>query len=177
MLGRYGTTKREAITSYTKLACVLALVPALARAAEPVRIAVFPFEILDTSGEGAHPGQAGRAARATQLLADALRQTGRYVPVDLAPYAAKVAGLQRPDECGECWAAVARQAGASEEVLPSVHKVSTLITLMTLWFADLHTMKYVARVEGQIRGDTDEAYARGITFLVTQELDRKAASP
>ena len=159
--------------SWPKLAWLAAaLLPSLARAAEPVRIAVFPFQIIDTSGEGAHPDQAGRVARATALLAQSLRQTGRYIPVDLAPFAKRIDGLQRPDECGACWAAVARDAGATQEVLPSVHKVSTLITLMTLWFADVRTMRYVARIEGQIRGDTDEAYARGIAFLVTQELDK-----
>ena len=177
MPGRYGTKLREAITSQFKLACAAAaLLPTLAGAAEPVPIAVFPFDILDTSGEAAHPDQAGRVARATQLLAATLKRTGRYAPVDLAPYTQRIAGLQRPDECGQCWADVARQAGASQEVLPSVHKVSTLITLMTLWFADIRTMKYVARVEGQIRGDTDEAYARGIAFLVTQELDKPAGT-
>ncbi len=158
------------------LACAAAMLPMLARAAQPVPIAVFPFEIVNTSGEGAHPEQAGRVERATRLLAQTLRQTGRYAPVDLAPYAKTIAGLQRPDECGACWADIARRAGAQEEVLPSVHKVSTLITLMTLWFADLRTMRYVARVEGQIRGDTDEAYARGIEFLITQELDKPHAS-
>jgi hypothetical protein len=152
----------------------LCLLSAAARADQPVRIAVFPFQIDDTSGEGAHPGQAGRVATATALLADALKRTGRYDPVDLAPYAREIAALQRPDECGACWAAVARKAGAAQEVLPSVHKVSTLITLMTLWFADLRSMRYVARVEGQIRGDTDEAYARGIHFLITEELGKPA---
>ena len=150
------------------------LVSGAARADRPVRIAVFPFQIADTSGEATHPGQADRVATATALLAATLKQTGRYDPVDLTPYAHEIAALQRPDECGECWAAVARKAGAAQEVLPSVHKVSTLITLMTLWFADLHTMQYVARVEGQIRGDTDEAYARGIHFLITEELGRPA---
>lgn len=142
-----------------------------AYAAEPIRIAVFPFQIFDTSGEDTHAGQSDRIQTATRLLAKTLADTGRYVPVDLAPYAAEIAALQRPDECGECWAAVARKAGATQEVLPNVHKVSTLITLMTFWFADLRSMKYVAHVAGQIRGDTDEAYARGIQFLITEELD------
>lgn len=154
------------------VACLLAVLAGPARADAPARIAVFPFQIMDTSGEDAHPGQADRVATATALLARTLKQTGRYDPVDLAPYAREIAGLQSPDECGECWAAVARKAGATIEVLPNVHKVSTLITLMTMWFADVRTMKYVAHVSGQIRGDTDEAYARGIDFLVTQELDK-----
>ncbi len=154
---------------------VVALLCMLARTAaagEPAKIAVFPFEVFDTSGEAARIGP-DRIAKATDLLARTLHGTGQYAPVDLAPYAREIAGLQPPDECGQCWAAVARRAGATLEVLPSVHKVSTLITLMTLWFADLHTMRYVAHVEGQIRGDTDEAYARGIAFLVTQELGKQ----
>ena len=160
--------------SLVKCAGVLLCFGRVATAAEaPAKIAVFPFDILDTSGEGARPGQEDRAATATALLAKTLKATGRYEPVDLGSFAKEVASLQRPDECGECWAAVAKKAGARLEVLPSVHKVSTLITLMTLWFADVTTMQYVARVEGQIRGDTDEAYARGIAFLVTQELGKK----
>jgi hypothetical protein len=154
---------------------VLCLVTRTAFAADPPPIAVFPYEINDTSGEVGGPDQAARSATATALLAKTLKETGHYTPVDLAPYAKQIAGLQRPDECGECWAAVARKAGATYEVLPSVHKVSTLITLMTLWFADVRTMQYVARVEGQIRGDTDEAYARGIHFLITEELDKALA--
>ncbi len=159
--------------SPSKLAAVLACLGSTAAAQAPARIAVFPFDILDTSGEGVRPGQADRITTATTMLANTLKSTGRYDPVDLARFAKEIAGLQRPDECGQCWAAVAKKAGAQYEVLPSVHKVSTLITLMTLWFADVNTMHYVARVEGQIRGDTDEAYARGITFLVTQELGKQ----
>ena len=155
------------------LAVLLCLSSAATAAEAPAKIAVFPFEIFDTSGEGARPGQAGRVTTATNLLAKTLKDTGHYDPVDLGPSAKEIAGLQRPEECGECWATVARKAGAELEVLPSVHKVSTLITLMTLWFADVNTMKYVAHVEGQIRGDTDEAYARGIAFLVTQELSKQ----
>ena len=143
----------------------------LARAA-PAPIAVFPFQLLDTSGEGGSPAQAARLAEATKQLASVLQKTGRYAPVDLAGRAGEIAALQPPDECGECWAKVAKSAGATLMVLPSVHKVSTLISLMTLWFADVDTMKYTARVSGQIRGDTTEAYNRGIDFLVTQELDK-----
>ena len=150
----------------------LLLAPPIAQAA-PAPVAVFPFQLLDTSGEGSGPAQSARLAEATQQLAAALQQTGRYAPVDLTAEAGQIARLQPPDECGECWAKVAKAAGATLMVLPSVHKVSTLISLMTLWFADVDTMKYTARVSGQIRGDTTDAYNRGIDFLVTQELDRR----
>ena len=158
-------------------AALLCLCADASQAASPVKIAVFPFQLMDSSGESANPGQAERLATATRQLADALQKTGRYVPVDMAPYAAQIAALQSPEECGECWAKLAKQAGASAEVLPNVHKVSTLISLMTLWIADVTTMQYTARVQGQIRGDTAEAYTRGIDFLVGQELGRHDSSP
>jgi hypothetical protein len=162
----------------TRLASVVAVGLVLAaggaaQAGTPRSVAVFPFQIADTSGEPPDPARPSRLAAATAELAAVLASTGQYKAVDLAPFAPKIAVLQSPDECGTCWAQVAKDAGAQLEVLPSVHKVSTLITLMTIWVADVTTMKYVARVEGQIRGDTPEAYQRGIQFLVTQELTKK----
>ena len=154
------------------LAALWLCVPGVALADAPVAIAVFPFTIQDTSGLPA-PGQKERLAAATKQLADVLAATGQYKPVDLAPYAKEIEGLQPADECGECWAAVARKAGATMEVLPSVQKVSVLISQMTMWVANVQTMKYSRLVQGQIRGDTAEAYTRGIDFLVNAELMKK----
>jgi hypothetical protein len=151
------------------LACCLALLAPPARADAPIPIAVFPFTIQDTSGTQA-AGRAERLAAATRLLAKTLAQTGRYKPVDLAPYGQQIAALQPPDECGECWAALARKAGATQMILPSVQMVSVLISQMTMWVADVDTMKYLRHIQGQIRGDTTEAYTRGIEFLVNDEL-------
>ena len=153
----------------TALAASLCLLGSGSLAATPQKIAVFPFVIQDTSGDPV-AGRDARIATATKRLAQTLADTGKYQPVDLAPFAKEIAALQAPDECGSCWADVAKKAGADLEVLPNVHKVSTLITLMTFWIADVHSMKYIAHISGQIRGDTDEAYARGIKFLVSEEL-------
>ncbi len=154
------------------LAALCLFTPRLAAAADPVPIAVFPFTISDTSGSPA-PGQADRLKVATKQLADVLSATGQYKPVDMTPYAKEIEALQPPDECGECWAAVARKAGATLEILPSVQKVSVLISQMTMWIADVKTMKYTRHVQGQIRGDTAEAYTRGIDFLINNELLKK----
>lgn len=149
-----------------------ALFAGAALAEAPIPIAVFPFTINDTSGYPA-PGQQERLAVATKELTETLAASGRYRPVDLAPYSKEIATLQPADECGECWAALARKAGATLEVIPSVQKVSVLISQMTMWVANVQTMKYGRLVQGQIRGDNAEAYARGIDFLVRQELLKK----
>ena len=65
---------------------------------------------------------------------------------------------------------MAREAGAELAVVAVVHKVSTLISSLSIWVADLETDTYVARAEGSLRGDTDEAYIRAIEFLVEQRL-------
>ncbi len=151
----------------------LCFFPVSALADPPIPVAVFPFTINDTSGVAA-PGQAERLAAATDLLRATLLATGRYKPVDLSPYAKEMAALQPPDECGECWAKLARKAGARQEILPNVQKVSVLISAMEFWIADVDTMKYIKHVSGQIRGDTTEAYTRGIDFLVNKEIMKKS---
>jgi hypothetical protein len=157
------------------LACVVGLAaPVCARAAEPVPIAVFSFELQDTSGEGPRPGQRERLSLATRTLEDMLAATGKYREVDLAPYAAEVKATEPRYSCTDCWADVARKAGATVAVVPYVHKVSTLISAMSISIVDLTKMTYIARIEGQIRGDTDEAYVRGVRFLVEDRFLRGA---
>jgi hypothetical protein len=143
-----------------------------ARADEAKSIAVFPFTINDTSGVPA-TGQKERLAQATVELRQVLAATGQWKPIDMSPYAKEMESMQSPEECGECWAQLAKKAGAQFEVLPSVQKVSVLISQMTMWFANVQTMQYSRLVQGQIRGDTSEAYTRGIDFLVNKELMKK----
>ena len=154
------------------LIVVLAAGPAGAQM--PATVAVFPFELADTSGEAASPDHDARIALATAQLARKLEQSGRYRPVDLAPLAAEVAATAPRYGCGGCWLDVARKSGAELAVLATVHKVSTLISTMDLRIADLRSGQYVAHVQGQIRGDTDTAWLRGVDFLVDDRLLRQA---
>lgn len=142
-------------------------------AAAQTPVAVFPFELADTSGEAAASGHDARIALATAQLARKLEQSGRYRPVDLTPLAAEVAATAPRYECGGCWLEVARKSGAELAVLPTVHKVSTLISTMDLWVADLRSGQYIVHVGGQIRGDTDAAWLRGVDFLVDERLLRQ----
>jgi hypothetical protein len=67
----------------------------------------------------------------------------------------------------------ARYAGAELAVLAVVHKVSTLISSVDLYVADLATGKYIAHANAQFRGDDDRAYVRAFEFLVNERLNRK----
>ena len=136
--------------------------------------AIFPFEIYDTSGEPPQPDREERLAMATRVLSEALEKTGHYSPVDLAPFSAAVATTVPRYLCGTCFLEVARQAGAAYAVVSVAHKVSTLITSMDIWILDASSGATVAHLNGQIRGDTAEAYDHGVRFLVRNRLPNDA---
>lgn len=159
----------------TAAAMVLLALPAMtgaarAEAAPPRATAIFPVELWDTSGEGAKPGQAERLALATKTLAERLESTGRYRSIDLGPFAERIAAMAPRYTCNGCWRSVAKEAGAELAVIAVVHKVSTLISKVNIYVADLSTDAYVAEANGQFRGDDDRAYVRAFTFLVDERL-------
>lgn len=139
--------------------------------------AIFPFEIYDTSGEPPQPDLTERLAMATRVLSEALSQSGKYSPVDLAPFAADVVATSPRYLCGNCFVPVARRAGAAFAVVSVAHKVSSLITSMDIWIVDTSSEASVAHLGGQIRGDTSEAYEHGVRFLVRNRLTDGAIPP
>jgi Protein of unknown function (DUF2380) len=163
------------IAALVLFASCVAIVPrcAAAPASEPRATAVFPVELWDTSGEGTTPGQAERLTLATNKLIELLEHTGRYRSVDLSRFTARIAATEPRYNCNECWRDVARDAGAELAVLAVVHKVSTLISSVDLYVADLATGKFIAHADAQFRGDDDRAYVRAFEFLVNERLDRK----
>lgn len=132
--------------------------------------AVFPFEIFDSSGESPNPARDARLELATGVLIDSLTKSGLFSPVDLTSFAAEVKATSPRYNCGDCFLPVARKAGATVAIVPFVHKVSTLITSMDIWVFDATTGATIVHANGQIRGDTDEAYAHGVSFLVRNRI-------
>jgi hypothetical protein len=149
---------------------ILLLLAAPAAAQDATSIVVFPVELLDTSGEVGGPGHDARLALATEELTRVLQRSGRYRAVDLSPFASEVAATAPRYDCSGCWLDVARKTGAALAVVSSVHKVSSLISTMDFRVADLKSGQYVAHVQGQIRGDTDDAYRRGVDVLAGGRL-------
>ena len=153
------------------LAAILFLVSATGGSALAApSAAVFPFEIFDTSGEQSSAGREARLEMATRVLAESLAKSELFSPVDLTPLAAEVKATSPRYNCGNCFLPVAREAGAAVAVVPFVHKVSTLITTMDIWIFDVATGDVIVHASGQIRGDTDDAYAHGVRFLVKNRI-------
>lgn len=146
--------------------------------APPRPAAVFPVELVDTSGEAPRPGRAAQVAAATALLAGLLEGSGRYRAVDLAPVRGRLAAAGPLHRCGGCWIDVARDAGAEVAAVAVVHKVSTLVSSMRVRVVDVATRRVVREGAVSLRGDDDEAWRRAAGYLARNVLlDEGRARP
>jgi uncharacterized protein DUF2380 len=159
---------------FWKIATALPLwmLVASAHAAEP-KVAVFDFEFVDTSLEGATYGpridQQSRLAQVADQLRERLAKSGRVEVVDIAPVAAqaRAADLRA---CGGCDAQLARQVQADFAVTGWVQKVSNLILNMNIMVRDAKTERVVSVKSVDMRGNTDETWSRALDWLIRNDL-------
>ena len=113
---------------------LILLVSSPARA-EPSKVAVFDFELLDTSLQGEVDGpradEQRRLKDVTEQLRKALAEAGKFVVVDIAPVnaAAHASNLQA---YGGCDVQYAQQLGADLAITGLVQKVSAFILNMNV---------------------------------------------
>ena len=137
------------------------------------KAAVFDFELVDTSLEGATNGpradEQARLLRVGDQLRQRLAQSGRFAVVDTAPVAAEAHGSNL-QACGGCDVDFARKLGADLAITGTVQKVSNLILNMNITVRDAATGKPVAAMSADMRGNTDESWSRALDYLVRNRL-------
>lgn len=154
------------------IAVPLAAFVASAQAAKP-KVAIFDFELVDTSLEGAtygpRPDQQERLARAGNQLRDLLAKSGRVEVIDIAAVAtqARAANLRT---CDGCDASFTRELGADYSIVGWVQKVSNLILNMNVAVRDAQSGRIVAVKSVDMRGNTDETWSRAVDWLVRNDL-------
>ena len=113
-----------------KLPFILALVIATQARADPPKVAVFDFELVDTSlqGEvyGPRPDEHHRLTRAGDQLRKEPADSGKFQIVNIAPVNAAAHGSNL-QACGGCDVRFAEQLGADLVLTGVVQKVSNLI--------------------------------------------------
>ncbi len=157
------------------IGCLLLILiaPSPIKAAGPPKLAVFDFELLDTSlqGEvyGARADERDRLRRAGDQLRKELGESGKFEIVDIAPVnaAAHQSNLQA---CGGCDVKLARQLNAELEITGMAQKVSNLILSINLYLRDVKTGRLLAAPSVDMRGDTDESWSRAMRYLIRERL-------
>jgi len=151
----------------------LALVIATAARADPPKVAVFDFELVDTSLQGEVYGpradEHDRLTRAGDQLRKELADSGKFRLVDIAPVNAAAHGSNL-QACGGCDVRFAQQLSADLVITGVVQKVSNLILNMNIYLRDVHSGQIVTAVSADLRGNTDESWSRAMSYLVRNRL-------
>ncbi|WP_371345586.1 DUF3280 domain-containing protein [Ancylobacter sp. IITR112] len=163
---------RLPVSGFFLAALLVALGPGAAAHAA-TRVAVFDFELLDTSGEfdlrGPKPEEVHRLDLITDEVRHRLTQAG-YDVLDLTPQQAQIAEAAPFRNCNNCELPIARALGAEIEVIGLVQKVSNLILNINFQLRDVATGQVLRAGSADIRNNTDESWLRGISYLVRNRL-------
>ena len=142
-------------------------------AADPPKLAVFDFEMIDTSLEAEmrvkRPDEQARLLRVGDQLRKELGDSGKFQILDIAPVnaAAHQSNLQA---CGGCDVKLAQQLGADLEITGVVQKVSNVILNINVFLRDAHTGRLVAAANTDMRGNPDESWSRATQSRVRERL-------
>ena len=159
-----------------RLLCValFSAVVCCALPADAARLAVFDFELIDTSLEGEMQGERADQQQRLAMISDRLRQMlaekGGYEIADIAPVAGDIAKAGLLRGCNGCAADIARLLGAKLALTGTVQKVSNLILNINVYVWDTKSGKERFRTSVDIRGNTDESWSHGISYLVRNNL-------
>jgi hypothetical protein len=142
-------------------------------AAEPPKLAVFDFEMIDTSLLGQFYGpqadEHDRLLWVGDLLRKELGESGKFRIIDIGPVnaAAHQSNLQA---CGGCDVKLAKQLDADLDITGVVQKISNLILNINVYLRDIHTGRLVTAASVDMRGNTDESWSRATRYLIRERL-------
>ena len=144
-----------------------------ATASEPLKAAVFDFELIDMSLEGEVLGTPEAELKRTEMISEQLRSalaaSQRYDVVDVAPVreAARNSNLQA---CGGCDRRFSQQLGADVSVTGVVHKISNLILNMSVSIRDVHSGAMLEAHNVDFRSNSDDSWSRSLKWLLQHRL-------
>ncbi|MFM9842153.1 MAG: DUF3280 domain-containing protein [Dongiaceae bacterium] len=172
--GSDASGKRRRRQRFWAALLLISLAPWTEAAAEPVKLAVFDFELIDTSLEGEVSGprkdEQNRLRMISDLLRTKLAESGRYSISDLSSLEDKIDGAGYRYSCNGCVTDLAAAAGAEQAITGTVQKVSNLILNINVYLWDVKTGEQTGGTSVDIRGNTDESWSRGVSYLVRNRI-------
>lgn len=175
---KQGKAAPSSHTFAARLLASLALValPAIALAAEPepIRVAVYDFELNDFSAGG---GIIAPDARDASFLAEAteeakrqLAHSGRYAVVDTAAATDEPVKAHRLRDCGKCIGEITRRLGARQGVLGTVTRINRTEYTLLIQFFDAASGEPLANYYTSLRMGANYAWPRGVTWLMKNQI-------
>lgn len=148
------------------------------------KTAVFPFELSVPAlhpddlmfGTTVKPAEEQRLKIITDELRKLLSQSGNFDVVDLTPIAEDIEEKSPLHECNGCENDLAKKVGVDIAVLPIMQKSSDTLFNMTIGIQDVKSGALKKSAMVVIQGSTDEAWLRGVRWLVKRKLNDNEAS-
>ena len=141
--------------------------------AAPVKLAVFDFELEDTSPASALLGKTTSSAAAMEKAGSEARrmlaQSGRYSLIDVSKADSKAVAEKSLRHCDGCEAAVALQLGAEQSLLGVVTRVTQTDYYVLIEIRDARSGKLVNQQEANFAGG-DDGWASGARMLIKHQI-------
>lgn len=163
------------------LLCAL-LMPALADDGPPpaIKLAVFDFELEDSSAGASALGESPGDIAAMQKISDRVRellaQSGRYSLVDTGQANAEAVRQHSLHTCDGCAAHIALGLGADEALLGLISRSDKTSYTVKIQFTDARTGQLLSQQSATFAG-SDDGWGNGVSTLIRQQLPAGAAPP
>lgn len=145
----------------------------------PASLAALDFELIDDT-QDKNPETLAAQQKRLVLVSTQLRKeldaTGLYRVLDNAPAADLIAQLKAGQDlhaCNGCELDVAKKLGADFVLTAWVQKVSNLILNLNIEIKNVAGGQKVLNKSVDIRGNTDQSWSRGISYLVRDMVEKK----
>jgi hypothetical protein len=143
-------------------------------ATSPVGLAVFEFELEDTTAAalpvGVASADAAQLAELTAAVRELVAQSGRYRVIELGAIDADAVKAHTLRDCGGCEALIARRLGADQSLIGVVRRVSRTEYIIGFQVRDARTGAVIARGDSGLRMGADYSWKRGAVRLISDRL-------
>lgn len=158
------------------LGVVLSIGPAQARDAEPKTIAILDFDLLDDQAELAPATVEYRRLQAIRdQLQDEFESNHLYRVIDRTPASELISRYRAQvslHACNGCELEIARALRADRVLVGWVQKVSNLILNINIQIEDAATGSVLLNKSVDLRGNTDETWSRGVSYIVRSMVEK-----
>jgi TolB-like protein len=144
-------------------------------------VAIFPFELLDSSQEGelllkVRPEETKRLELLTNELKSRLTASGQFQVASTEALATEIKAAAPLFKCNGCETDLAKMTGAKLAMLGLVQKFSDTLLAVNIQVIDAETGVLKNAYSAGVQGNTDEAWVRGVSYIIRNKLLSETSS-
>jgi len=172
-VGAGNTARCWSLAAFLLCAASLMVFPA-ATTPTPVKLAIFDFELEDSSAGASPAGETSsdtvHLTSVTSEVRQLFTQSGRYNVIDVGPTGAAVVKGHMLHECDGCAAALALKLGADQSFVGVVRRVSRTEYTVRFQIRDARTGAVVSDEDSGLRMGANYSWSRGAVRLIKDRL-------